>query len=75
MAPAVGVGRKKHEIMSAPYFDQRLMYYAALKQATERAEKEGIPCFIYRGPDATWYVRTAEEGAPDGAEFIRSTVE
>lgn len=59
------------EVLVVTEYGMSLM---AIKQATERAEREGIPCFVYK-KGRTWFVRTAEEGAPDGAEFIHSTVE
>jgi hypothetical protein len=52
--------------------DQRLMRLAAEKQAHERADREHVPCYVFRRvghptiEDATWYVRTAAEGTPEG---------
>lgn len=45
------------------------MELAARRQATERADREGAACLIYRR-EGTWYVRTEEEGAPPGAELV-----
>jgi hypothetical protein len=52
--------------------DQRLMRLAAEKQAHERANREGVTCHVYQrigyptAQDVTWYVRTEQEGEPEG---------
>jgi hypothetical protein len=52
------------------------MRAAAEQQAAERAQREGLCCFIYEAherrlgdgePKRYWYVRTKREGRPDGA--------
>lgn len=52
--------------------DQRLMRLSAENQCRERAEREGETCNVYRRigyptlTEATWYVRSAAEGPPEG---------
>lgn len=47
------------------------MQKAAERQATERAEREGVACYVYRcdgDAGSVWFVRTKAEGIPDGCE-------
>lgn len=48
------------------------MRRAAVEQAERRAKREGEPCYVYR-QGVTWYVRTAAEGAPEGATLEHTT--
>ena len=46
------------------------MRQAAIRQAHERADREGLACYVYLQPHTglpLWYVRTKAEGRPDGA--------
>ena len=48
------------------------MRQAAIRQADERAEREGRMCYVYLQPHPglpVWYVRTYDEGMPDGASL------
>jgi hypothetical protein len=55
---------------------QSKMQECAFNQAHDRARREGKPCFIFRRANhpepgvVTWYVRTADEGKPEGAEYL-----
>jgi len=43
---------------------------AAIRQAQDRADREGVPCFVYLQAHRNlpvWYVRTLNEPRPDGA--------
>lgn len=56
--------------------DQHQMKICAFNQAYVRAQREGKRCYVYKRenhPDpnvTTWYVRTEEEGIPEGAKKV-----
>jgi hypothetical protein len=56
--------------------DQAKMEVCAINQALDRAHREHKLCTVYKRNDHpkegvdTWYVRTPEEGEPEGALIV-----
>ena len=51
---------------------QGRMILEAERHAIDRARREGKPMFIYFKPEgAVYYVRTEEEGRPEGAVVLK----